>query len=134
MTYKENIKAILECYFTGFKEEIIDSACNRILEQELCGDVLSLTKQVVTQVTEDIDNFIFTTIRPWCEEKEQRKISKRDLEQALTQYFGKLCPKTKKWIEERTYIECPHCHDIWHYEKNQTERFKCCPTCGERFK
>lgn len=34
MTYKENITAILECYFTGFKEEIIDSACNRILEQE----------------------------------------------------------------------------------------------------
>ena len=34
ITYKENIKAILECYFTGFKEEIIDSACNRILEQE----------------------------------------------------------------------------------------------------
>ena len=34
MTYKDNITAILECYFTGFKEEIIDSACNRILEQE----------------------------------------------------------------------------------------------------
>lgn len=34
MTYKENIRAILECYFTGFKDEIIDSACNRILEQE----------------------------------------------------------------------------------------------------
>lgn len=34
MTYKENITAILECYFTGFKKEIIDSACNRILEQE----------------------------------------------------------------------------------------------------
>lgn len=34
MTYKENITAILECYFTGFKEEIIDSACNRILEQQ----------------------------------------------------------------------------------------------------
>ena len=34
MTHKENITAILECYFTGFKEEIIDSACNRILEQE----------------------------------------------------------------------------------------------------
>lgn len=37
MTDKENIKAILECYFTGFKEEIIDSACNRILEQEPYG-------------------------------------------------------------------------------------------------
>ena len=33
MTYKENIKAILECYFSGFKEEIIDSASDRILEQ-----------------------------------------------------------------------------------------------------
>jgi len=32
MTDKENITAILECYFTGFKKEIIDSACNRILE------------------------------------------------------------------------------------------------------
>ncbi len=38
----------------------------------------------------------------------------------------------EKWIEERTYMECPNCHDIWHYEENQTERFKCCPTCGER--
>lgn len=37
-----------------------------------------------------------------------------------------------KWIEERTYIECPNCHDIWHYEKNQTERFKFCPTCGNK--
>lgn len=36
MTYKENITAILECCFAGFNEEIIDSACNRILgiEQE----------------------------------------------------------------------------------------------------
>ncbi len=33
MSIKENIKSILECYFAGFKEEIIDNACNRILEQ-----------------------------------------------------------------------------------------------------
>lgn len=32
MTHKENITAILEHYFPGFKEEIIESACNRILE------------------------------------------------------------------------------------------------------
>jgi len=31
MTYKENITAILECCFAGFKEEIIEAACNRIL-------------------------------------------------------------------------------------------------------
>ena len=35
-----------------------------------------------------------------------------------------------KWIEERTFMECPNCHDIWHYEKNQTERFNFCPNCG----
>lgn len=112
----------------------------RWLEQEPCDDILTLSKQVVTQVTEDIDNFIFTTIRPWCEEKEQRKISKHDLEQALIQYFSKdklpsVIPQQKtgksKWIEERTYMECPNCGDIWHYEENQTERFKCCPTCGK---
>lgn len=34
MTDKENITAILECYFSGFKKEIIDSACNRILAQK----------------------------------------------------------------------------------------------------
>ena len=32
MTYRDNITAILECNFTGFKEEIIANACNRILE------------------------------------------------------------------------------------------------------
>ena len=31
MTYKENITAILECCFAGFKQEIIEAACNRIL-------------------------------------------------------------------------------------------------------
>ena len=40
MTHNENITAILECYFTGFKKEIIDSACNRILEQDPKTDVL----------------------------------------------------------------------------------------------
>lgn len=34
MTHRDNIMAILECHFTGFKEEIIESACNRILGQE----------------------------------------------------------------------------------------------------
>ena len=37
-----------------------------------------------------------------------------------------------QWIEERTYMECPKCHDIWHYEENQTERFKFCPNCGAK--
>lgn len=54
MTPKENITAILECYFTGFKQEIIDSACNRILEQETCEDCIS--RQAVMDVLGDSIN------------------------------------------------------------------------------
>ena len=45
--------------------------------------------KMVTEASEDYDNFIFTTIQPWCEEKLQRKISKRIIEEALVQYFNK---------------------------------------------
>lgn len=31
MTKEENIRAILECLFTGFKDEIIDEAVKKIL-------------------------------------------------------------------------------------------------------
>ena len=48
MTRKENIRAILECYFTGFKDVMIDSACERIceLEQEPTAEksVLDMTE------------------------------------------------------------------------------------------
>lgn len=33
MTLKQNITSILECYFTGFKDEIIEACANRIMEQ-----------------------------------------------------------------------------------------------------
>ena len=39
MTREQNVRAIIETHFAGFKEEIIDSAVNRILElhTEVCG-------------------------------------------------------------------------------------------------
>lgn len=51
MTYKENIKTILGCYFTGFKEEIIDSACNRILEQEPKGILDKIRAELYDYIT-----------------------------------------------------------------------------------
>ena len=51
MTHKENIMAVLECYFTGFKKEIIDSACNRILEQEPSGDAIS-RQEILNKINE----------------------------------------------------------------------------------
>lgn len=35
---KKNIKAILECYFSGFKEELIDSAVERIVDLDQKSD------------------------------------------------------------------------------------------------
>ena len=33
MTLKQNITSILECYFSGFKDELIESCVQRIMEQ-----------------------------------------------------------------------------------------------------
>ena len=33
MTLKQNITSILECYFTGFKDELIEACAKRIMEQ-----------------------------------------------------------------------------------------------------
>lgn len=51
MTHKENITAILECYFAGFKKEIIDSACNRILEQESSSSEIPNKSEISTGST-----------------------------------------------------------------------------------
>lgn len=45
--------------------------------------------RIVTEVTEDMENFIFKTIQPWCEEQVERKVSKKDLENALKRYYYK---------------------------------------------
>ena len=45
--------------------------------------------KIVTQAVEEEDKFIFTTIKSYCEEITKREISKKDLEQALIQYFSK---------------------------------------------
>lgn len=34
MTRSENIKAILECNFPGFKDELIENACKRIVAED----------------------------------------------------------------------------------------------------
>lgn len=61
MTYKQNITAILECYFAGFKEEIIDSACNRILEQKLEQEPKTDWITVSEGLPEDGELVLFST-------------------------------------------------------------------------
>lgn len=45
-----------------------------------------ITYKIVTEVQETMDEFIFTTIQPFCERVVQRKISKQELTDALMLY------------------------------------------------
>lgn len=42
-----------------------------------------ITYKIVTEAQETQDEFIFTTILPFCEEVTQKKLNKRELEQIL---------------------------------------------------
>ena len=46
----------------------------------------SMMYKISTEVQETMEDFIFTTIQPFCEDVIQRKISKRELISALLLY------------------------------------------------
>lgn len=85
-------------------------------EQEPCNDCIS-RQAAIDAIWDGVNMDIYT----------------REVKECLEQ-LPSVTPAEKvgHWIEERTYMECPNCHDIWHYEENQTERFKYCPTCGAK--
>lgn len=47
-----------------------------------------LINKIVKEIVETEEEFILTTIKPWCEETIQRTIPKRDLKRALILYFN----------------------------------------------
>ncbi len=128
MTYKENITAILECYFTGFKKGIIDSACNRILEQEPCEDAISREDALMCMTGEYLAD---------KEYKPEDIISKhiRRL-RALPPVQPKL--KTGHWIYENYNWRCSECNEApktLGYVGTadfMTEHFKFCNHCGAK--
>ena len=125
MTYKENITAILECYFTGFKKEIIDSACNRILEQEPSGDLIS-REETLTAFADYVGS----------------GMSMNDYE-ALWDIVAKMPPvkqesKTGHWIYDNYNWRCSECNETpktLGYVGTadfMTEHFKFCNHCGAK--
>lgn len=52
MTYEQNVKTILESNFAGFKEEIIDIACQRICElaDNPCYRALEIISDIQTDI------------------------------------------------------------------------------------
>ena len=69
----------------------------------IANPINDMTMKISMQVTEDIDNFIFESIKPWCEEKTQMKISKKELQQALMFWRNK--DKMLSEIEQEAYGE-----------------------------
>ena len=61
------------------------------------------TNLISIEVKEDVDNFIFDSIKPWCEERIQRKICKADLEQALLMFYSldKVDPESTVFNNEK---------------------------------
>ena len=61
MTYEENVRAILECNFVGFKEEIIDTATQRICELDIPKgitippEMIEKVSRLMVEVIEHID-------------------------------------------------------------------------------
>ena len=51
--------------------------------------IVEITNKMCQKATETQEEFIFETIKPWCEEIVQQKITKRELKQALLKYYGK---------------------------------------------
>ena len=54
-------------------------------------------KELIMKAMENESDFIFQTIQPYCENVLEQRISKKELELALLQYFNK--PKLiKEWL------------------------------------
>lgn len=117
MTSRELIEAILECYFTGFKEEIIDSACNRILDQEPCEDCIS--RKEVIQIINDFS---------YKNEHEETLINER------IKNLPSIQPKAKTghWIisPNDCFVSCSECG--LHGDKGIYKHYRWCPNCGAK--
>lgn len=59
MSYEENVRAILECNFSGFKDEIIDRAVKMIIELE--------PKQIVIPKDIELPPYVPTYPQIWYE-------------------------------------------------------------------
>ena len=114
MTHKETMTAILEYYFSGFKKEIIDDACNRILDLE--PKFIAKSDGTVEQIN-------------YCEDC---------VFKCENCFFRKECDNEKMghWIEHEhnkiTFIECSECSSC--FLRSYLTRNSYCPNCGVKMK
>ena len=72
----------------------------------------SIVEKIVQTVHETEDEFIFETVRPFCEDVIQSKISKQDLARAVVNYHGsritiyddkEVCPDCRVVLDSSLY-------------------------------
>lgn len=102
MTREQNIKAILETNFSGFKEEVIDIAVKKIIEIESCGDAIS--RQAVLDMLHDInaevDDGCGFTYADWMDYIEQLPPVKPELS-----VIGSVLDKIRAEINELSELD-----------------------------
>lgn len=89
-------------------------------------DITNIVESITTKVTEDYNNFVFETIRPYCEEVTQQIVDKKTLSQALTKHFG---------MDARynyNKLKCPNCNIVQpiHYQHYRGLCETYCYICG----
>lgn len=86
---------------------------------------------IIAKASEEYDRFIFSTIRPFCEEVVQHEISKKDLTEALTQW-----KKRGTWVpidqQPHEDWECDQCGAFVYGTENPYMDYKYCPQCGTK--
>lgn len=147
MTYEENVRAILESNFAGFKEEVIDTACKMILglrtyvEWIPCSEQLPKeddTTQVLVSVNERYA-FYKIILLPSRSVKTEYRLGHIDAwmelpkpyeeEEIPKDYANKLTPVGFSQHDCESHYECPFCgedYGSWSIPINKP--FKC--MCG----
>lgn len=125
MTTEQNIKAILECFFSGYKDEIIDAATKRILDiieaepelDEWCTDCKEYDqkrhccprfRRVIREVAEEVRQNARPTIDA-DPERHGRWIQKNGMETGMERpfkYYVCSCCDRANYIKENY---CPNC-------------------------
>ena len=98
-------------------------------------DVSKLVNEIIMQVEENEEEFIFETIRPYCENILQIKIDKEKLKQILLNSMQKPQPKTGKWLDKTMKIKNGHGLAYGRYgcsecKKKVEHKSTYCPNCG----
>lgn len=96
------------------------------------ADITKVVEEMSIQVMESEEEFIFKTIRPYCENILQREINKKELKQIILRGSR---PKGK-WIRELLRNEkggcigakmiCSECNN----DNKHDEYMRFCPNCG----